>query len=151
MWPFFIRIFPRPYLTSMVASTAPIWCKYCGKKFHSRNKKFMILFDPRSWPLLASDIRFNCLISMCRDDFKSFVEICFEEFGDRVKHWITLNEPYFYSTSTTYPLTAAQNLLLAHAAAVKLYKTNYQVQHWRTINLIFFCFPLYACYNLLII
>jgi len=82
---------------------------------------------------------------MFRDDFKSFVEICFEEFGDRVKHWITLNEPYFYSLSTTYPLTAAHNQLLAHAAAVKLYKTNYQVQHWRTINLILFSFLFFIC------
>ena len=66
---------------------------------------------------------------MCRDDFKSFVEICFKEFGDRVKHWITLNEPFMYSKSTLYPLLATHNQLLAHAAAVKLYKTNYQVQH----------------------
>ncbi|KEH37612.1 glycoside hydrolase family 1 protein [Medicago truncatula] len=73
------------------------------------------------------------------DDFKSFVEVCFEEFGDRVNHWITLNEPYFYSTSTKYPLVAAQNLLLAHAAAVKLYKTNYQASQKGIIGITLNC------------
>ncbi|GMN57296.1 hypothetical protein TIFTF001_026410 [Ficus carica] len=29
--------------------------------------------------------------------FKDYAELCYKEFGDRVKHWITLNEPYSYS------------------------------------------------------
>ncbi|KAG8376370.1 hypothetical protein BUALT_Bualt09G0056000 [Buddleja alternifolia] len=33
------------------------------------------------------------------DDFRDFVELCFWEFGDRVKSWITLNEPWSYCTS----------------------------------------------------
>ncbi|KAI3443436.1 hypothetical protein Pfo_000101 [Paulownia fortunei] len=33
------------------------------------------------------------------DDFREFVELCFWEFGDRVKSWISLNEPWSYCTS----------------------------------------------------
>nr|KAJ0226631.1 hypothetical protein LSAT_V11C100007740 [Lactuca sativa]KAJ0227557.1 hypothetical protein LSAT_V11C100007680 [Lactuca sativa]KAJ0228408.1 hypothetical protein LSAT_V11C100007660 [Lactuca sativa] len=30
-------------------------------------------------------------------DFVDYAEFCFWEFGDRVKHWITLNEPYTFA------------------------------------------------------
>ncbi|KAF2304889.1 hypothetical protein GH714_039272 [Hevea brasiliensis] len=32
------------------------------------------------------------LSSQIQDDFGYFADICFQAFGDRVKHWITLNE-----------------------------------------------------------
>ncbi|KEH30278.1 putative beta-glucosidase [Medicago truncatula] len=85
------------------------------------------------------------------DDFRDYAELCFKEFGDRVKHWITLNEPWSVSMnayaygkfapgrcsdwlnlnctggdSGTEPYLAAHYQLLAHAAAVKLYRTKYQ-------------------------
>ncbi|XP_057834160.2 beta-glucosidase 12-like [Cryptomeria japonica] len=73
-------------------------------------------------------------------DFEAYSEICFQEFGDRVKHWITLNEPYVYAafgydTATAAPgrhsssesYIVAHNLLLSHASAVRLYKNKYQV------------------------
>ncbi|KAH7674080.1 Beta-glucosidase protein [Dioscorea alata] len=86
------------------------------------------------------------------EDFKQFSNICFQEFGDRVKHWITLNEAYIFSIggyasgflapgrctpgqgsncfsgdSGKEPYIVAHNLLLSHAAAANLYKTKYQV------------------------
>ncbi|KAG8064805.1 hypothetical protein GUJ93_ZPchr0004g39479 [Zizania palustris] len=30
------------------------------------------------------------------NDYKDYAEICFKEFGDRVKHWITFNEPWTF-------------------------------------------------------
>ncbi|CAH9058754.1 unnamed protein product [Cuscuta europaea] len=84
-------------------------------------------------------------------DFKDFAELCFERFGDRVKHWITLNEPYEFSMggyeagnsapgrcsswvnracaagdSSTEPYIVAHHLILAHAQAVNLYRTKYK-------------------------
>ncbi|XP_058073473.1 beta-glucosidase 12-like isoform X3 [Magnolia sinica] len=84
-------------------------------------------------------------------DFRDYADICFREFGDRVKHWITLNEPWMYSVgayawgtyapgrcsswesgncsvgnSATEPYIVAHHLLLAHAAAVRHYRDKYQ-------------------------
>ncbi|CAJ2679015.1 unnamed protein product [Trifolium pratense] len=85
------------------------------------------------------------------DDFRDYAELCFKEFGDRVKHWITLNEPWSVSMnayafgkfapgrcsdwlnlnctggdSGREPYLTAHYQLLAHAAAARLYKTKYQ-------------------------
>ncbi|KAF3958079.1 hypothetical protein CMV_016971 [Castanea mollissima] len=85
------------------------------------------------------------------DDFRDYAELCFREFGDRVKHWITLNEPSSYvkygyingksppgrcsswqqlnctgGDSGTEPYLVSHNQLLAHASAVKVYKQKYQ-------------------------
>ncbi|KAJ4848261.1 hypothetical protein Tsubulata_023606 [Turnera subulata] len=84
-------------------------------------------------------------------DFRDYANLCFEKFGDRVRHWITLNEPWAYSwfgydtgefapgrcsewkrracqdgNSATEPYIVTHNLLLSHAAAVKLYRDKYQ-------------------------
>ncbi|XP_024010762.1 beta-glucosidase 27 [Eutrema salsugineum] len=83
------------------------------------------------------------------DDFREFATICFEEFGDRVKYWVTLNEPWVYSiggydTGRKAPgraskymneaalagesglevYTVSHNLLLAHAEAVEVFRKN---------------------------
>ena len=81
----------------------------------------------------------------------AYVNFCFKTFGDRVKHWVTMNEPngwtmYGYSSGTfapgrcssyagnctagnsaTEPYIVAHHLLLAHANAVKLYREKYKV------------------------
>ncbi|XP_023516698.1 beta-glucosidase 12-like [Cucurbita pepo subsp. pepo] len=85
------------------------------------------------------------------DDFRDFAEFCFKEYGQKVKHWITLNEPVMFASkgygtgelapgrgaewdpsrylggnSGTEPYTVGHHLILAHAAAANLYKTKYQ-------------------------
>ncbi|XP_048137288.1 beta-glucosidase 12-like [Rhodamnia argentea] len=94
------------------------------------------------------------------DDFRDYVEVCFKEFGDRVKHWITLNEPWSYASggyangqfapgrcsdwqmlnctggdSGTEPYIVGHNQLLAHAAAVKLYRDKYQASQKGAIGI----------------
>lgn len=68
--------------------------------------------------------------------FKLYAYTLFKEFGDRVKIWITFNEPYEscvegYSTGTSPPLITlrgtgeylcAHHVLMAHAASFHVYK-----------------------------
>uniref|UniRef100_A0A0E0CX45 4-hydroxy-7-methoxy-3-oxo-3,4-dihydro-2H-1,4-benzoxazin-2-yl glucosidebeta-D-glucosidase n=1 Tax=Oryza meridionalis TaxID=40149 RepID=A0A0E0CX45_9ORYZ len=85
------------------------------------------------------------------DDFAAYAETCFREFGDRVKHWITLNEPHTVAiqgydaglqapgrcsvllhlyckagNSGTEPYVVAHHFILAHAAAASIYRTKYK-------------------------
>jgi len=73
------------------------------------------------------------------DWFGDYAKICFENFGDRVKHWITLNEPWCCAVlgygngihapgrvSTTEPYIVGHHLLRAHARAVQVYKEKFQ-------------------------
>ncbi|CAK9175357.1 unnamed protein product [Ilex paraguariensis] len=94
---------------------------------------------------------FICVLVWAWDDYRDYAELCFERFGDWVKYWITLNEPWSYSTggyatgnfapgrcsswqqlncsggdSGVEPYLVTHHQLLAHSAAVKLYKDKYQ-------------------------
>ncbi len=73
------------------------------------------------------------------DYFEAYAQICFSHFGDRVKNWITLNEPWVVSilgygtglfapgrVSDSEPYMAAHQLLRAHGKAVKCYREQFQ-------------------------
>lgn len=85
-------------------------------------------------------------------DFENFASTCFEAFGDRVKHWVTFNEPHGFSIngydfgvqapgrcsfighllckkgkSGVEPYVAAHNILLSHAAVYHAYQKNFKV------------------------
>lgn len=75
------------------------------------------------------------------DHFEKYANLCFERFGDRVKNWITLNEPWVVAIlgygqgvfapgriSKAEPYLAAHNLILAHAKAVNLYRNKFSNQ-----------------------
>ncbi|KAF7119620.1 hypothetical protein RHSIM_Rhsim13G0229900 [Rhododendron simsii] len=48
-------------------------------------------------PQALEDAYGGFLSSEIVDDFCDYADLCFWEFGDRVKHWITLNEPWSFS------------------------------------------------------
>lgn len=72
--------------------------------------------------------------------FEEYARIAFKNFGDRVKHWITFNEPREicldgYGSANKAPLLnsaafgtylCAKHLLLAHANAYHAYKNDFQ-------------------------
>ncbi|XP_064935219.1 beta-glucosidase 18-like [Musa acuminata AAA Group] len=95
-----------------------------------------------------------------REDFGHLAEVCFKEFGDRVKFWTTFNEPNLfvkfsyafgkyppgrcsepYANCTTgdsevEPYIAAHNIILSHATAVDIYRKNYQVKQGGSIGIV---------------
>ncbi|KAB1209597.1 Beta-glucosidase 12 [Morella rubra] len=98
------------------------------------------------------------------NDFRDYAELCFKKFGDRVKHWITMNEPWTYSDggyasgtlapgrcsswqnlnctggdSATEPYLVSHYQLLAHAAAVEVYKQKYQAAQNGVIGITLVC------------
>ncbi|PON38487.1 Glycoside hydrolase, partial [Parasponia andersonii] len=97
------------------------------------------------------------------NDYRDYVDFCFKEFGDRVKHWITFNEPNIFANcgydngimapgrcssfagncttgnSGTEPYIVVHHTILAHANAVKLYRDKYQVSQKGIIGITVMC------------
>ncbi|CAN6235612.1 unnamed protein product [Urochloa humidicola] len=93
-------------------------------------------------------------------DFGHFAEVCFAAFGDRVKYWITFNEPNIavprgyrlggfppdrcsqpygscaHGDSEVEPYVAAHNIVLAHATAAEIYKRKYQSKQKGMIGIV---------------
>ncbi|KAH7284440.1 hypothetical protein KP509_34G054400 [Ceratopteris richardii] len=93
------------------------------------------------------------------DDFRTYADTCFREFGDRVKDWITINEPSVfillgfnngsfppgrcsktigncaYGDSGTEPYIAGHHVLLAHGAAVRIYREKYQPKQGGSVGM----------------
>ncbi|KAJ6126768.1 hypothetical protein N7523_002380 [Penicillium sp. IBT 18751x] len=82
-------------------------------------------------------------------DFERYAKVCYERFGDRVKNWITLNEPWIvsifgYATggnapgrssinpqstegdTATEPWIVGKSLIMSHARAVALYNREFR-------------------------
>lgn len=80
--------------------------------------------------------------------FADYARICFENFGDRVKNWITLNEPWVVSIfgygngvmapgrrSDTEPYQVAHQLLRGHGRAVQVYRESFQTEQGGRIGI----------------
>merc|ERR1712013_945498 len=75
--------------------------------------------------------------------FEEYAKVCFREYGDRVKFWITLNEPAVTAVNGhgtgehapgmkgpgNYTYTAAHNQIRAHARAVQAYRSSFSEQN----------------------
>ncbi|KAL5072901.1 hypothetical protein RYX36_011885 [Vicia faba] len=106
------------------------------------------MLSPRLTSLLTSCL--VLLLQLIRKDFTAYADVCFREFGDRVKHWTTVNEGNMCSmmgydvgavqpqrcspssifncskgNSSTEPYLVTHHMLLAHASAANLYRNKY--------------------------
>ncbi|KAJ6156307.1 hypothetical protein N7497_005192 [Penicillium chrysogenum] len=91
-------------------------------------------------------------------DFARYARVVFEAFGSKVKHWITFNEPWCVSVlgynngsfapghtsdrikspvgdSSTEPWIVSHSLLVAHGAAVKIYRDEFKEQNGGEIGI----------------
>ncbi|KAI0061112.1 glycoside hydrolase family 1 protein [Artomyces pyxidatus] len=82
-------------------------------------------------------------------DYVHYAKVCFREFGGRVKHWLTMNEPWCVAVlgygrgvfapgrssdrlrspegdSSTEPWIVGHSVILAHAYAVKAYREEFK-------------------------
>ncbi|KAK9912328.1 hypothetical protein M0R45_036196 [Rubus argutus] len=107
----------------------------------------LLHYDP---PQALDDLYGGFLSPKIVNDYGDYADFCFKTFGDRVKLWITMNEPNGFAIngydggsfapgrcsnyegnctsgdSATEPYIVAHHLLLAHSAAVKIYRDKYQ-------------------------
>ncbi|XP_019176011.1 PREDICTED: beta-glucosidase 46-like [Ipomoea nil] len=94
------------------------------------------------------------LSSEMQEEYAYFADVCFKHLGDKVKYWITFNEPNMWiicayrwglwpashgnwseGDAAKQPFIVAHNMILAHAAAVNIYRNNYQQQQGGQIGL----------------
>ena len=105
---------------------------------------FFLLKSSYNFHKLFENSHFYVLYTwqLCRKYFSLYAETCFKNFGDRVKNWITINEPIQTAVngyglgifapgrnenSLTEPYLASHHQLLAHAAAYSVYQSKYKV------------------------
>lgn len=95
-----------------------------------------------------------------QEDFSYYAFVCFRAFGDRVKLWVTFNEPNVMAIrsyrsgmyppahcsgsfgdcsegdSEKEPFVAAHNLILSHATAVDIYRSKFQKDQGGSIGIV---------------
>ncbi|RDY01362.1 Beta-glucosidase 42, partial [Mucuna pruriens] len=86
--------------------------------------------------------------------FAVYADTCFASFGDRVKNWITINEPLQTAingydlaifapgrgeNALIEPYLAAHHQILAHAAAVSVYRSKYKDKQGGQVGLVVDC------------
>ncbi|PNT68821.1 beta-glucosidase 5-like isoform X2 [Brachypodium distachyon] len=124
-------------------------------------------------PQILEDEYGGWLSSRIIEDFTAYADVCFREFGDRVKYWTTVNEPNIGAiaaygsgqlppgrcsdpfgitkctagNSSTEPYIAVHTTLLAHASVVKLYREKYKAEQKGVVGINIYSFWSYPLTN----
>ncbi|TYH32386.1 hypothetical protein ES288_A01G248100v1 [Gossypium darwinii] len=83
-------------------------------------------------PLALQEKYLGLLDRQVIQDFADYAKFCFKTFGDRVKTWMTFNEPRVVAAlgfdNGINPPNRSHHLILSHAEAVKRYCEKYQAK-----------------------
>ena len=119
-----------------------------GIDFYNRLIDELMINDITPWvtlyhwdlPQVLEDKYGGWLSPAIIQDFGTYAKVCYAQFGDRVQHWITINEAWStavqgYEDGTKAPghtqnprydvYTVAHHQLLAHAHAVRIYREHF--------------------------
>lgn len=88
-------------------------------------------------------------------DFENYARLCFARFGDRVKKWVTFNEPYIISIfahhngvlapgrcaatgadTKTEPWRVGHTIIISHASVVQIYAKEFQSDQKGIISIV---------------
>mmetsp|Transcript_11599 Transcript_11599/g.35863 ORF Transcript_11599/g.35863 Transcript_11599/m.35863 type:complete len:573 (+) Transcript_11599:23-1741(+) len=84
------------------------------------------------------------------EDFEHYAAACFQHFGSRVRYWVTINEPWCAavlgyasgehapgrkSAPAQEPYQVAHHMLLAHAHAVRRYRSEFRSKQFGRIGM----------------
>ncbi|KAH7863679.1 hypothetical protein Vadar_020645 [Vaccinium darrowii] len=147
-WP---RVLPRGKLSGGVNKEGVAFYNHLIDELVSNGLKPFVTMFHWDLPQALEDEYGGWLSPRIVADFADFAELCYKEFGDRVKHWITINEPWTVAllgydlgtlapgrcsawrnndcpagNSATEPYIVGHHMLISHGAAVKVYKEKYQ-------------------------
>lgn len=145
------RLLPGGNLSSGINTRAIIYYDNLINELISKGLKPFVTLLHYDHPQSIEDAYGGFLSPKVVKDFTDYAEVCFKAFGDRVKYWITINGPSIFSQqgytngiyapgrcsnwlqlnctggdSATEPYLVSHHQLLAHAAAVKVYRQKYQ-------------------------
>lgn len=119
-----------------------------GVAFYNRLIDTLIAHDIEPWitlyhwdlPQALEDTNGGWLGRETVNAFGGYARVCFQAFGDRVKHWITINESWTVAVNgynngvhapgrsenpSTEPYIVAHHLILAHAKAARIYHNEF--------------------------
>jgi beta-glucosidase/6-phospho-beta-glucosidase/beta-galactosidase len=148
-WP---RILPNGTATTTSSSSGDSSINAQGVDFYNQLIDTLLEYNITPWitlyhwdlPQALQDQYGGWLGRETVDAFGEYARLCFQAFGDRVHHWITINEawsvavlgynngvhaPGYSSHPTTEPYLVGHHLLLAHATAAHIYQTEFEKPH----------------------
>ncbi|XP_020204422.1 beta-glucosidase 12 [Cajanus cajan] len=155
------RLLPGGNLSGGINNDAIIYYNNLINELISKGLKPFITLLHYDHPQSLEDAYGGFLSPKVVKDFVDYAEVCFKAFGDRVKYWITINGPSIFSEngytngkyapgrcsnwlhfncsggdSAIEPYLVTHHQLLAHAAAVKVYREKYQITQKGQIGLV---------------